>query len=253
MLPVAVFQEGAAHVIHQFQLAFQDSGSAETLIRVMLDPLEELVHNAEVVVEVRIEAGTEAMKEADGPHGGDPWSRWTGLPQRSLKGPEQDMEDGRGGPGSVMEEGPEAFGHGEDELADGYVGKDVVCQVGRGLGHAFGEGQTLRPLQVWVVVWTTGSSGEWRGPSMATGNSQRGEERGGASGRQGGQRAGAEEWGKGPPRKIPLSTPRKGTAWAESLQDLPRFRGRRALDSVDDLTRDPQSRRSSWETGKGRG
>jgi len=48
------------------------------------------------------------------------------------------MEDGAGGAGPVVEEGPEAFGHGEDELAHGYVGKDVVYQVGRGPGHALG-------------------------------------------------------------------------------------------------------------------
>lgn len=48
------------------------------------------------------------------------------------------MEDGAGGAGSVMEEGPETFGHGEDELADGHMGNDVVHQVSRSLGHALG-------------------------------------------------------------------------------------------------------------------
>ena len=56
----------------------------------------------------------------------------------TAEGSEQDMEDGAGGTGSVVEEGSQAFGHGEDELEDGYVGKDVVYQVGRGLGHALG-------------------------------------------------------------------------------------------------------------------
>jgi hypothetical protein len=36
----------------------------------------------------------------------------------------------------VVKEGPEAFGHGKDELAHGHMGKDVVHQVSRGLGHA---------------------------------------------------------------------------------------------------------------------
>ena len=48
------------------------------------------------------------------------------------------MENGAGGPGPVMEEGPEAFGDREYELADRYMGDDMVYQVGRGLGHALG-------------------------------------------------------------------------------------------------------------------
>jgi len=48
------------------------------------------------------------------------------------------MKDGAGGSGPVMEEGPETFGHGEDPLAHGHVGNDVVHQVSRGLGHALG-------------------------------------------------------------------------------------------------------------------
>ena len=48
------------------------------------------------------------------------------------------MEDGRGGPGPVMEEGPETFGHGEHKLAHRHVGKDVVHQVGGRFGHALG-------------------------------------------------------------------------------------------------------------------
>ena len=48
------------------------------------------------------------------------------------------MKNGAGGPGSVMEEGPETFGHGEDPLAHGHVWDDVVHQVGRRLGHSLG-------------------------------------------------------------------------------------------------------------------
>jgi hypothetical protein len=51
---------------------------------------------------------------------------------------EEYVEDGRGGPAPVMEEGPGAFGHREDSLAHGHVGKNVVHQVIRGLGHALG-------------------------------------------------------------------------------------------------------------------
>jgi hypothetical protein len=107
-------------------------------IRVILDPLKEPVHDAQMEMEVGIEAGSEAMEEAHSAEGGADWSGGTGLPEGGVEGTEQDVEDGAGGPGPVVEEGSQAFGHGEDELADGYVGKDVVYQVGRGLGHALG-------------------------------------------------------------------------------------------------------------------
>ncbi len=55
-----------------------------------------------------------------------------------MESPEQDVEDGAGGLGPVVEEGPEAFGDREDELANRYVGEDVVHQVSGGLGHALG-------------------------------------------------------------------------------------------------------------------
>jgi hypothetical protein len=107
-------------------------------IRVILRPLEEPVDDAQVGMEMRVQGRAEAMEEAHGTGGGAEWSGGTGLPQGGPEGSEQDMEDGRGGTGSVVEEGSQAFGHGEDELADGYVGNDVVYQVSRGLGHALG-------------------------------------------------------------------------------------------------------------------
>ena len=36
--------------------------------------------------------------------------RGTGLPQGSLEGPQEDVEDGTGGSGPMVEEGPEALG-----------------------------------------------------------------------------------------------------------------------------------------------
>jgi hypothetical protein len=48
------------------------------------------------------------------------------------------MKDGAGGPRSVVEEGPEAFWHGEHELAHRPMGKDVIHQVSGRLGHALG-------------------------------------------------------------------------------------------------------------------
>ena len=108
------------------------------LSRVTLNLLEETVHDAEMIVEVRVQRRAEAVEKADGPEGGRGRSRWAGLPEGSPEGPEQDMKDGAGGPGSVVEEGPEAFGDGEDELAQRHMGNDVVHQVSCSLGHALG-------------------------------------------------------------------------------------------------------------------
>jgi hypothetical protein len=115
------------------------------LSRVTLNPLEEPVHDAQVVVVVRIEARAEAMQETDRAHICGLRSRGAGLPQGSPEGPEEDVKDGAGGPGSVMEEGPETFGHGEDELAHGHVGNNVVHQVGRRLGHTLGPARGTGP------------------------------------------------------------------------------------------------------------
>jgi hypothetical protein len=54
------------------------------------------------------------------------------------RGPKENVKDGAGGSGPVMEEGPEAFGDGQHPLAHRDVGKDVIHQVGSGLGHALG-------------------------------------------------------------------------------------------------------------------
>ena len=78
------------------------------------------------------------MQEADRPHGGRCRGRGTGLPEGRLKGPEQNVEDGAGGPGPVMEVRPQTFWNGEHELAHGHVGNDMIHQVGRRLGHVAG-------------------------------------------------------------------------------------------------------------------
>jgi len=91
-----------------------------------------------VEVVVRNEARAEAVQEADRAHGGGSWSRGAGLPEGGLEGPDQEVEDGGSGLGPEVEEGPEAFGDGEHELAHRDVGEDVVHQVGRGLGRALG-------------------------------------------------------------------------------------------------------------------
>ena len=89
-------------------------------------------------VKVGIEAGAEAVEKAHGSEGGGSWSGGTGLPESGLEGPKENMKDGAGGPRPVMEEGPEAFGYGQNPLAHRHVGNDVVDQVSRGLGHALG-------------------------------------------------------------------------------------------------------------------
>jgi hypothetical protein len=109
-----------------------------TRIRVILDLLEESVHYAQMEMVVRIEAGAEAMEETHGPERSIRRCRGTGLPQRCPEGPEQDMKHGAGSSGPVMEVGAQALGNGQNPLADGHVGKDVVHQVSRCLGHALG-------------------------------------------------------------------------------------------------------------------
>ena len=108
------------------------------LSRVTLHLLEEPVHDAEMIVKVRVQRRAETMEEADGSEGGGAWSCWTGLPESGLEGPKENMKDGAGGSGSVMKVGAQALGDGQDPLAHRDVGKDVVHQMGRGLGHALG-------------------------------------------------------------------------------------------------------------------
>ena len=121
-----------------FEEAEAGFGIGRILSRLTLYLLEEPVHDDEMVVKMRVQRRAEAMQETDSPERGVRWSRGTGLPEGGPESPEQDVEDGAGGAGPVMEEGPEAFGHREDPLAHGHVGKTVVHQVSRGLGHALG-------------------------------------------------------------------------------------------------------------------
>mgnify|MGYP006283822453 CR=1 FL=1 len=78
------------------------------------------------------------MEEADGAEGGGGRCGGTGLPQRGLEGAEEDVKDGAGGPGPVVEKGPETFGNRKHDLAHRHVGNDMVHQVSRRLGHALG-------------------------------------------------------------------------------------------------------------------
>jgi len=51
------------------------------------------------------------------------------------------------GPGPVVKVRPQTLGNGEHELAHRDVGKDVIHQVSRGLGHALGMGRRLLPVR----------------------------------------------------------------------------------------------------------
>jgi hypothetical protein len=114
------------------------AGGIVLVICVWFDPVEETIDHAHVVVKMGVQRRAETMEEAGGPEGGGSRSRGTGLPEGGLEGPEQDVKDGAGGPGPVVEVGPQTLGNGEDELAHRHVGNDVVHQVSRRLGHALG-------------------------------------------------------------------------------------------------------------------
>jgi hypothetical protein len=108
------------------------------LSRVTLNLLEEPVHDAEMIVKVRVQRRAETMEEADRAQRGRCRCGGTGLPEGGLEGSKQDVQDRCGGPGPVVEVRPQTFWNGEDELAHGHVGNDMIHQVGCGLGHAFG-------------------------------------------------------------------------------------------------------------------
>jgi hypothetical protein len=108
-------------------------------IQIGLDPLKEPVHHAQVEMVVWVQRRAETMQEAHGADGGRIWSGGAGLPEGGLKSPEQDVQHGRGGPGPVVQEGPQAFGDREHPLAHGHVREDVIHHVGGGLGHVAGS------------------------------------------------------------------------------------------------------------------
>ena len=83
------------------------------LIRVILDLMEEPIHHAQVKMEppreppgwgLRLEP--KRWRKLTAPNAAVRRCGGTGLPQGSLEGPEQDVKDGAGGAGPVMEEGP---------------------------------------------------------------------------------------------------------------------------------------------------
>jgi hypothetical protein len=108
------------------------------LVLVPLKPLEEAVHDTEMEMGVWVEAGAEAMEKAHSAHGRGSWGGGAGLSEGSPQGPEEDVEDGRGGSVAVVEEGSKTLGYGEHHLAHRHVGNDVVHQVSGSLGHALG-------------------------------------------------------------------------------------------------------------------
>jgi len=59
---------------------------------------------------MRIETGAEAVQETDRARRGRGRGRGAGLPQGGPEGPEEDVKDGAGGPGPVVDKGPKTFG-----------------------------------------------------------------------------------------------------------------------------------------------
>ena len=109
-----------------------------TRIGISLDLLKETIDHTHVVVKVGVQRRAETMEEADSPEAGGGRCGGTGFSQGCPESPEEDVKDGAGGPGPMVEKRPKAFRHGEDELAHRHVGNDVVHQVGRRLGHVAG-------------------------------------------------------------------------------------------------------------------
>ena len=108
------------------------------MLRIDSGSLEEPIDDGQVKVVMRVEGGAEAMQETHGPHRGGGRRSGARLLQGCLEGPEQNVEDGCGGLGPVVEERPQPLGNGEHELADRDVGEDVVHHMGGGLGHVAG-------------------------------------------------------------------------------------------------------------------
>jgi hypothetical protein len=107
-------------------------------IRFRIDPLKESIDDGQVEVEMGIETGAEPVQETHGPYRGRGRRRGAGFLQGGQQRPEENVKHGAGGPGPVMEVGPQTLGNREHELADRDVGEDVVHHVGGGLGHVAG-------------------------------------------------------------------------------------------------------------------
>jgi hypothetical protein len=107
--------------------------------RIGLDPLKESIDDGQVKLVVGIERRAEPVQETHGSHRGRGRRRGARHSQGSLEGPEEDVEDGGGGLGAVVEEGPQALGDRKHELADRDVGEDMVHHMGGRLGHVAGS------------------------------------------------------------------------------------------------------------------
>lgn len=107
-------------------------------VRITLDLLKESIDCGKVKVEMGIETGAEPMQETHGPHRGRGRGRGAGFLQGGQQRPEENVQHGGGGLGSVVKVGPQTLGNREHELADGDVGEHMVHQVSSGLGHVAG-------------------------------------------------------------------------------------------------------------------
>jgi len=78
----------------------------------VVGPREHTVEHDEMVVEVSVERGSEAMQKRQSPKPGVPGCAWAGAAQRGADGPHEDPQHSAGDLGIVMQEGPQALGHG---------------------------------------------------------------------------------------------------------------------------------------------
>ena len=66
------------------------------------------------------------MEKTDRAHSCGLRSGGAGLPESGLEGPKENMKDGAGGPGPVVEVGAQALGDGQDPLAHRHMGNDMI-------------------------------------------------------------------------------------------------------------------------------
>ena len=113
-----------------------DAGRRHVLSRFLLDRLIHAVQDAEMVVEVGIQAGAEAVEEGDGAEPGLGAGPRAPCPEGSPQGAEQDVEYGVGHHGIPVQEPAEPLGDREHPLPDGDSGDHMVGQVGGRIRHA---------------------------------------------------------------------------------------------------------------------
>ena len=80
------------------------------MVPVSIDSLEESIDDGQVKVEMGIETGAEPMQETHDAHRGRGRRGGAGFLQGGQQRPEEDVQHGGGGLGSVVEVGPQTLG-----------------------------------------------------------------------------------------------------------------------------------------------